>query len=461
MTAPLRIATGLLALGVAVGLMHVACVIGIHVPLDPNEGWNAAFADLAMRTGSPYPPTQSYLVNNYPPLSFYLVGALGKVTGDAIVAGRFVALAAFLAVTLGIDAVARRMGCTRTEALFAALLFAAQLMLTTDYVGMDDPQLLGHAVAMGGLLLALREPRTPRDMVFAAALFVLAFFVKHSLVALPVAVAAWLVLAERRLAVTFAVSGVVFLLFGMGVFKSVFGTDLFAQLDSARSFSFANVAQGLAQWLAWSAIPLAGAVALFVIARHEREAMLCVLYASVSVAIGAYFFGGAGVDANAMFDADIALALSMGVLLNRLGAGVLRAGAALLLLVPVAIGVTHLDADWMESDYWWHPMAVERGEAAAEIALIRAAPGPVLCDMLSLCVWAGKPAEIDTFNMQQAFVTGRRSDRPLAEAIAEHHYGLIALETDAPALTQRIRDAVARHYRPVRRDQDRVFYAPR
>lgn len=461
MTTPLKIATGLLALGVALGLMHIACVIGFHVPFDPNEGWNATFADLAMRTGSPYPPAQSYLVNNYPPLSFYLVGGLGRLTGDAIVMGRIVALASFLAVTLGIDAAARRMGCGRIEALFAALFFAAQLMLTTDYVGMNDPQLLGHAVAMGGLLIVLREPRTPRDMVFAAALLVIAFFIKHNLVALPVAIAIWLSLADRRLAVTFAGSGVVFLLVGLGVFETVFGTSLLAQIDSARTFAWGNVLTGTSLWLHWSAIPLAGATALFVIARHERDAMLCMIYTVVATLTGLYFLGGAGVDANALFDADIALALSMGVLLNRLGLTALRSAAAVLLLIPAAIGVANLDADWTESDFWWHPMAVERGETAAQIALIRTAQGPVLCDMLSLCIWAGKPAEVDTFNMQQAFLTGRRSDRPLADAIAQHHYALIELETDVLALTPRIRDAIARHYTIVRRDHDRVIFAPR
>ncbi len=82
------------------------------------------------------------------------------------------------------------------EALFAALFFSAGLMLTSDYVGMDDPQMLGHAIAIGGLWLVLREPRLPRDMVGAAALFALAFFVKHNLVVLPLAVAAWLALLD-------------------------------------------------------------------------------------------------------------------------------------------------------------------------------------------------------------------------------------------------------------------------
>ena len=31
------------------------------------------------------------MVNNYPPLSFYLVGALARLTGDAVIAGRILA----------------------------------------------------------------------------------------------------------------------------------------------------------------------------------------------------------------------------------------------------------------------------------------------------------------------------------------------------------------------------------
>jgi len=461
MTMPLKLATGLLAFGVALGLAHVACVIGVHVPFDPNEGWNAIFADAAMRTGSPYPPPQSYLVNNYPPLSFYLIGALARLTGDAVVVGRAVALASFLAVVLGIDAAAQRMGCSRTEALFAALLFAAQLMLTTDYVGMNDPQLLGHAIAMGGLLIALRTPRTPRAMVFAAALLVLAFFVKHNLVVLPAALGLWLFLADRRLAVTFAASGIIFLLIGLGVFETAFGHSLLAQVNASRLFTWAHLWSGLTDWLRWTAIPFAGAVALFVIGRRERDALFCVIYAAVAIATGAFFLGGAGVDANAMFDADIALALCTGVLVNRLGGGLASGIAALAYLVPAAIGAWNLDADWRSGDFWWHPMAEERGVAATEIGLIRAAPGPVLCDMLSLCYWAGKPAEVDTFNMQQAFLAGARSDRPLADAIAKHHYALIALETDSAPLTSRVRAAITHHYRIVRSDDDRVFYAPR
>ncbi len=459
---PLRILTAALAIGCVLGLMHVVCVIGFHVPFDPNEGWNAAFTQAVRTTGSPYPPADGLLINNYPPLSFYLIAAVSQLTGDAIVAGRIVALAALLAVALGIETAARMMGCSRIEALFAALLFTAGLMLTTDYVGMDDPQMLGHAIAMGGLLLALREPRSPRLMAAAAFALTLAFFVKHNLIVLPLALAAWLFLADRRHAVTFIVCGAIFLLLGLGIFKQAYGFSLLAQLVSARGYALSNIAGGLLPWLPLGIVALAGGVFLFVLARHDRHAVFVTLYAATAVAVGVYFLGGAGVDANALFDADIALALCAGLLMSRLQFPLWQGIAATLYALPLLFNLYALDAPWRETGYWLHPMAEDRATASAEIALIRAAPRPALCEMLSLCFWAGKPAQVDVFNIEQAYLAGARNDAKLAQDIKERHYGLIQLEQLEPfPLTPAIHAALMENYRIVRTDDDRVFFAPR
>lgn len=458
----LRILTAALAVGCTLGVMHIVCVIGFHVPFDPNEGWNAYFTQSLLATGSPYPPANGLMIDNYPPLSFYLVAALSGLTGDAIVAGRIVALAALFAVALGIETAARRMGCTRLEALCAALLFTAGPMLTTDYAGMDDPQLLGHAIAMGGLLLVLREPRTSRLMVAAASLFALAFFVKHNLIVLPAALAMWLLLADRRHAVTFIASGLIFVGVGLGLFKQIYGMSLLGQIASARTYALANVWSGILQWLPWGAALILGAGFLFLVARRDRHAMLCVIYAAIAIVAGVYFLGGAGVDANALFDADIALALCAGLLLSRLQFPVPQGAAALLFAVPLAIGLWTLDAPWQMSDYWLHPMAEERRAAAGEIASIRAARGPVLCEMLSLCYWGGKPAEVDVFNIEQAYLTGARSDAGLAGLIGQKHFALIQFEQMAPfPLTPSIHRTLLSNYRIVRTDDDRVLLAPR
>src|ERR1700753_1179675 len=77
---------------IAFGLTAPLLTIGRYIPLDPNEGWNAYFGDAAIHGGVLYPPADALITNNYPPLSFYIVGAIGYLTGDSIFAGRAVAL---------------------------------------------------------------------------------------------------------------------------------------------------------------------------------------------------------------------------------------------------------------------------------------------------------------------------------------------------------------------------------
>src|SRR5262249_46660844 len=135
---------------------------------------------------------------------------------------------------------------------------------------------------------------------------------------------------------------------------------------------------------------------------------------------------------------------------------------ALAYVVPAVAGLWALDADWRSSDFWWQPMAEERAAAQSEIALLRNAKGPAICEMLSLCYWAGKPASFDVFNMGQAYATGTRSDAALVKDIAARRYGIIQFEEMSPfPLTPRVRDALLEHYRLARQDDDRVFFVPR
>src|ERR1700685_253844 len=92
---------GLALIGAAVisGLIKPLATLARYIPLDPNEGWNAFFAQIAMRGGEMYPgPAGSPILDNYPPLSFYIVGLVGRVVGDNIFAGRAVSLISMLIV---------------------------------------------------------------------------------------------------------------------------------------------------------------------------------------------------------------------------------------------------------------------------------------------------------------------------------------------------------------------------
>ena len=122
----------------------------------------------------------------------------------AVFAGRLVSLTAFFFVLWGIFAAAVRLGCTRSEGAFAALLFALGMLSFTDYVAMNDPQMLAHALATGGFLILLKAPRTGRRIGAAALLFVLAFFVKHNVAVMAAAMLLWLFFADRKAALRLA-----------------------------------------------------------------------------------------------------------------------------------------------------------------------------------------------------------------------------------------------------------------
>lgn len=100
--------------GLAVALLYwPLTALFAHIPLSYNEGWNG-FHSLRLRTGgSLYPPVDAATFINYPPLSFYLTAAIAGLTGDDIVAGRILALAALAITTLNVGLAARRLGAAR------------------------------------------------------------------------------------------------------------------------------------------------------------------------------------------------------------------------------------------------------------------------------------------------------------------------------------------------------------
>ncbi len=453
-----------LALACLVGLGRIVATMGLRIPFDSNEGWNAYHTVNAMAGGPLYPDRHSFLFNNYPPLSFYLVGLFGKIVGDTIIAGRILSLLAVAAVAGGIFAALRRMNADSADAAFAALLFVGGLLVFTDYVGMDDPQLLGHAIAMGGFVLLLKAPRTSRAVFCAALLMTLAGFVKHNLMAEPIALTIWLALYDRRNAVRFVLSGLVFALLGLAACRLVYGIDLLGALDSPRLYSVAALRDGVAAWLVWGGVPLVGIAVLYALRRDDGHVALCALYALVAVTLGAVFSGGAGVDMNVWFDAAIALALGAGLALDRFPTRPPRAAAmALFYATPLAAGlVLAADGAWLERDFWLRPMAEEQAIARNDIAFLQSHRGPALCEMLSLCYWAGKQAEVDVFNLGQAYATRARSDDDLVRLIEARRYRSAQFDSlDDFALGPRVRRAFARFYRIDHTDDDGAFLVPR
>jgi hypothetical protein len=262
-----------------------------------------------------------------------------------------------------------------------------------------------------------------------------------------------------------ATAGIGFLIAGLIVFRLIYGFGLPAVLQSSRVFALHDLAVNLSSWLIWGFLPLAVAGFLFATRRNDPFVVFCALYAAIGFLVGASYFGGAGVDVNAMFDADIALALVAGLARNRLSdRGVIYTNAVVAgFMLPVAVGIwLNFNADWFGGDYWFHPLREETALAKQDIEFLRAHNGATLCETLAYCYWAGKAADVDVFNTGQQFATHSRSDDALVRMISAHRFAAIQLDTLSPfALGDRMRQAMDRAYRIDHANDDGVFLVPR
>jgi hypothetical protein len=430
-----------LALIVAPLLARDLLAMTRHIAFDPNEGWNAAHALRWLGGGPLYPPRTSWMTNNYPPVSFYIVGTLTRLTGDAVIAGRLLSALSFLTVCGLVAAVLHASNAAPRACLLAMLTFAAVLLVASDYVAMDDPQLAGHALQMAALLLLLRG----RSIV-PAALFALSLFIKHNLLAMPLAAGLWLLSQDRRAGSQFLLWGLAFVLAGLVAFQLHFGMSLFSQLASPRRESAGNLWQAV-QHLWWAVLPAWAGLN----ARPGRATDFAFTYAGLALALGLVFSTGDGVDANAFFDLAIALALLVGLMPDHGYAPLLASLSALPLLVVLAL-------NFHDNNFFY--TRAFAAQSQSDIAFLKSRPGPALCDQLSLCLWAGKGASVDVFSVGEAIATNARDPDPLVRMIQGRHFATLQLQ-DLDALGPQVKAAIARTYRTDHSDDNGMFLVPR
>src|ERR1041385_5357130 len=198
------------SLGLLAALFLVWPVWRAFFPMEiwGNEGWNAYHADAAMRGLQLYPPNESLIANNYPPLSYYVIGWLGRVFGDPLYVGRALSLIGTLGIGAAAAAVVRQFGGSRAAVLIAGFWFVATMARFFEfYVGMNEPQILGLAVMAAALVWFLKLHAAGRAVEPAILLMVVAGFVKHNFITVPVVCLLWLMLDNWRLGLRAACVG--------------------------------------------------------------------------------------------------------------------------------------------------------------------------------------------------------------------------------------------------------------
>lgn len=432
-----------------------------HLSWDYGEGWNAYWAARAMAGQPIYTSAASTITNNYPPLSFFVAGWVGRVVGDGIIGGRLLSLLS-LGVCLALMAtLARRLGGSAGWAWAGAFGFLLYIgSFAWRYIGTDDPQWPAAALSLSGLLLLVPAGgQWPNRLRIAAAcgLMVLAGLLKHNQLAEPIAATLWLGRHPRHGlwvwlgSAALLVAAVLLALwwgFGPILFEQVLGHQRVFQarffINSVRTLSGLFPEIGLAVYL-WRVTP-----------RETRAPglTLVLLFAAIALILGVLERFGTGVSTNAHFDAAIAFGILGAVAFGT--PGLWRSARAHRRMAMVALAPL-LVATVVQLPNMTHRF-LQIGQTEAQwreaIQLVREAPGPAACELPALCYWAGRPFLVDFYNYGQKL---RKSGDPAAlmEQFEERRFAVVTLaetrrfRTTQARLPLNYNQAIARNYRPI------------
>jgi MFS family permease len=425
-------ACALLLAVVVFGMAAPLLMLGRYIPLDPNEGWNAYFGEAAIHGGVLYPPADALITNNYPPLSFYIVGGIGYLTGNSIFAGRIIALASLLFVAWSIYYWLRSSGCAARTGLIGALSFLAYAVTYGhDYVAMDDPQWLAHAVMMSGLLVLWKGKDDTRHIILAAVLMMAAGWIKHLLIPLPLAASLWLLWRSRPAFAKWVLTLAVTLGCACALAWWFHGLRMFTSLYEPRQYlRHKAIVEATAALRCFAPLLVLWVIALMRAPLSERLGFVTV-YGLICAAVGFFAAGGAGVEVNAFFDALIATSLAAALAVEQLSSETAWAWApaAALSLAICLVGYATSFASLLIGNI----RSIDAREQAAlqDIQTIRRdGQGRAACEMIGLCYWARSAFMVDFFYFGQKLKTGALPMSACVDAFERSNITLLQMEAN-------------------------------
>jgi hypothetical protein len=401
------------------------------IEIAENEGWNAYHADAAVGGGALYPSPDTLIVNNYPPLSFYALGWLGRIFGDPLYVGRVLSLLSTIGLGALIARIVLQLGGGAAGAAIGGLWFIATMARSYNrFVGMDDPQLTAQFIMLAALSWFLAREKAGKSAEAPILLMALAGFWKHNIIAMPVTALAWLWLRHGWRAWRPTAVGAVAAIIGLAICIAVYGDVFLANLLTPRPYRIIRAIGGIgrSQWI----IPALAIWALW--AWSERAtvaARFTGLYIGIAFASFVVQWGGEDILDNAQFDLVIATAVGLGIAFDRIGAtdfachyGVAAARATVVLILVLRLFATLRIEPFLilfDPAYRaeFHVAAQAAREDAARVAAI---PGPVACTVKIVCRMAGKPYVWDDFRTDMLIYSGAAKSLDAPSLIRQHGY---------------------------------------
>lgn len=373
-------------------------------------------------------------------MSFYIVGSIGRLFGDRLLAGRYISFLSLLLISFGVGYAVKQIGGEVYDAVFAGIfcvgLFAA---FSQNYVGINDPQMLGHVFVTAGLLIYLKNPAATGNIFIIASLISPGLFIKHNLVAVPIAVSIDLFLRCRR----DFFKWVSYLIFIIGCLTLITcmtaGADFLSQLNSSRYYSIKEMYSDTRIFIESTLIPLIATLPWAFYAFKKERLRIFPVYLASSIIIGIYFSGGAGTSNNIFFDAYISISIAVGMLLWYLRKKLRHMSKFYKLIfpaMPIILSLSILATvpevtvkTFREETY--SKLKLQEQIYLEDAAFLATQPGPVLCtDQILLCYLAGKPYEFDVFYVGQAVIAGKINGSKVLNLIESGYFSAVQLNND-------------------------------
>ncbi|MGC9158549.1 MAG: hypothetical protein ACP5FH_06115 [Terracidiphilus sp.] len=478
-----------------------------------NEGWNVYNAMKVAEHQLLYATVYDWTSVNYPALSFHLIAALGNSPSSYLFAGRILSL---LGLCLGgifagliVWQVTREKMVAWLSGMFLVAIFCAN---ATDYIGMDDPQMLALGLFIAGLYVYVRGGGRGWTLDLTALLFVLGGNIKHNPIEFPLAVLLDLLLSSPRKALRYAAVGGLLAAFSVVLTSHIDGSAYVSCLLAPRQCSWKSIPAKLYIVLVPILLPVAAAwrTSFFCWKNPAQRVLSLLLFCAM--AVDAFFSGGVGVVINALFGSMVAIVLLCGVFwaeFSRMPLGRFRALPQavvcafffLWLAAPMFLSRDTADFDENQHSYGsatqkpdlaqrfaahialsisdgnWRTMRALRlsqnGERyfATDVAYLRRQPGLALCEDLLQCAVAGKPYLYDPFNATRFINLGKLDANVIVDRLRDGDYGAVQIDRSSEqGLSQGHADSrfalpillsIQKYYRPGLMDEGEVIYIPK
>ena len=368
--------------------------IGIHLEINGNESWNAYHIKNAFNVAELYPPL-NHMINNYTPLSYYLLHLIDIVIGNPIITGRIVSTIAIFAMAFSTFSISKYIFKIKSSyAIFASLwLIATMFRGFVGYAGMNDPHLLGLSVMIFGFYHFLKYRRS-RWLYCSIFIMIIAGLVKNSLFAFPISAGIILLIERNERLVRVVLFSIIVISIICLMFYSIYGSIFFDQLLIPREIKPIRIIQS-AHRLQWVIIPLSFWIYWLKISNQSELKNISKIIVITSTFV--FFITGMaeGVGTNAIFElvfaTSLCVALALDVLCeNRFNKLRLVTIFAVLNIIRI-IGTLHNDPYYLLFSSEYRLGILERSEQMnREIVEVRKLNDPVTCSISTVCFLAEK-----------------------------------------------------------------------